>query len=79
MCIFAPAIEGTVAQLNRASDYGSEGCGFESHRCHIFIVLVFGCQAARAAWFFLPIGLFYALSFFLSSGLPLQDCLYRVP
>ena len=25
---------GTVAQLNRASDYGSEGCGFESRRNH---------------------------------------------
>ncbi len=25
---------GTVAQLNRASDYGSEGLGFESLRCH---------------------------------------------
>ena len=25
---------GTVAQLNRASDYGSEGSGFESLRCH---------------------------------------------
>ena len=27
---------GLVAQLNRASDYGSEGCGFESHRGHQF-------------------------------------------
>ncbi len=26
--------EGSVAQLNRASDYGSEGYGFESHRSH---------------------------------------------
>ena len=26
---------GSVAQLNRASDYGSEGYGFESHRSHI--------------------------------------------
>ena len=26
--------EGSVAQLNRASDYGSEGCGFESRRNH---------------------------------------------
>ena len=25
---------GSVAQLNRASDYGSEGYGFESHRSH---------------------------------------------
>ncbi len=25
---------GSVAQLNRASDYGSEGCGFESRRNH---------------------------------------------
>ena len=25
---------GSVAQLNRASDYGSEGCGFESRRSH---------------------------------------------
>ena len=33
---------GAVAQLNRASDYGSEGCGFESLRRHkVFIVLVF--------------------------------------
>ena len=26
--------KGSVAQLNRASDYGSEGCGFESRRSH---------------------------------------------
>ena len=26
--------DGSVAQLNRASDYGSEGCGFESRRNH---------------------------------------------
>ena len=26
--------QGSVAQLNRASDYGSEGCGFESRRNH---------------------------------------------
>ena len=25
---------GSLAQLNRASDYGSEGCGFESRRSH---------------------------------------------
>ena len=34
---FAPAnkkTDGSVAQLNRASDYGSEGCGFESRRNH---------------------------------------------
>ena len=29
---------GSVAQLNRASDYGSEGCGFESRRNHFFKV-----------------------------------------
>ena len=37
VCTFAPAIrktDGSVAQLNRASDYGSEGCGFESRRNH---------------------------------------------
>ena len=28
------AKRGSVAQLNRASDYGSEGCGFESRRNH---------------------------------------------
>ena len=27
---------GSVAQLNRASDYGSEGCRFESCRSHTF-------------------------------------------
>ena len=27
-------LRGSVAQLNRASDYGSEGCGFESRRNH---------------------------------------------
>ena len=26
--------EGSLAQLNRASDYGSEGCGFESRGSH---------------------------------------------
>lgn len=25
---------GRVAQLNRVSDYGSDGCGFESRRGH---------------------------------------------
>ena len=30
---------GSVAQLNRASDYGSEGCGFESRRSHIIDIL----------------------------------------
>ena len=36
VCTFAPANRkfGSVAQLNRASDYGSEGCGFESRRNH---------------------------------------------
>ena len=37
VCTFAPAKQkriGSVAQLNRASDYGSEGCGFESRRNH---------------------------------------------
>ena len=37
VCTFAPAKQkriGSVAQLNRASDYGSEGCGFESRRSH---------------------------------------------
>ena len=33
--IFAPLIYGSVAQLDRASDYGSEGLGFESLRDHI--------------------------------------------
>ena len=28
---------GSVAQLNRASDYGSEGCRFESCRSHSFL------------------------------------------
>ena len=27
-------LNGSVAQLNRASDYGSEGCGFESRGSH---------------------------------------------
>ena len=26
--------KGSLAQLNRASDYGSEGCGFESRGSH---------------------------------------------
>ena len=26
--------DGSLAQLNRASDYGSEGCGFESRGSH---------------------------------------------
>ena len=36
MLIFAPSNseDGTVAQLDRASDYGSEGLGFESLQCH---------------------------------------------
>ena len=34
--------DGSVAQLNRASDYGSEGCGFESRRNHTKGHL-FGC------------------------------------
>ncbi len=27
-------LRGSLAQLNRASDYGSEGCGFESRGSH---------------------------------------------
>ena len=36
MHTFALAIQrnGSLAQLNRASDYGSEGCRFESCRSH---------------------------------------------
>ena len=36
VCTFAFAIQkdGSVAQLNRALDYGSRGCGFESRRSH---------------------------------------------
>ena len=29
--------DGSLAQLNRASDYGSEGCGFESRGSHLKI------------------------------------------
>ena len=28
-----------VAQLDRASDFGSEGSGFESLRAHLFLIL----------------------------------------
>ena len=44
---------GSVAQLNRASDYGSEGCGFESRRNHLikprshFDFLAFCCIIVR--------------------------------
>ena len=31
---------GSVAQLNRASDYGSEGSGFESQRSHFFSIVI---------------------------------------
>ena len=40
---------GSLAQLNRASDYGSEGCGFESRGSHFkvkelqYIVALFLC------------------------------------
>ena len=52
---FALAIQkyGFVAQLNRASDYGSEGSGFESQRSHrlkrktSFVFLFF---FVRPAW-----------------------------
>ena len=27
--------DGSLAQLNRAFDYGSKGCGFESRRSHV--------------------------------------------
>lgn len=30
-----PKANGSLAQLNRASDYGSEGCRFESCRSHL--------------------------------------------
>ena len=30
-------MEGSLAQLNRAFDYGSKGCGFESRRSHHFM------------------------------------------
>ena len=32
--LYLQAQNGSVAQLNRASDYGSEGWGFESLRSH---------------------------------------------
>lgn len=32
--IFALEIKGTIAQLNRVSDYGSDGSRFESWWCH---------------------------------------------
>ncbi len=32
---------GSLAQLNRASDYGSEGCGFESRESHFFLFSLF--------------------------------------
>ena len=39
---------GSVAQLNRASDYGSEGCGFESRRNHKerydYLSFLFSCE-----------------------------------
>ena len=35
MRTFAPVkTKGSLAQLNRAFDYGSKGCGFESRRSH---------------------------------------------
>ena len=36
MRTFAPVkTKGSLAQLNRAFDYGSKGCGFESRRSHM--------------------------------------------
>ncbi len=32
--IFAPENVGLVAQLDRVSDYGSDGCGFDSRLVH---------------------------------------------
>ena len=37
ICLTFAAAKGSVAQLNRASDYGSEGWGFESLRSHLKI------------------------------------------
>src|SRR5436305_10456921 len=44
----------SVAQLDRASDFGSEGCRFESYRMHHFcgcfgILLAFGSMSVRAS------------------------------
>ena len=41
---------GSVAQLNRASDYGSEGCGFESRRNHKENQQWFSFFSVRSAW-----------------------------
>ena len=32
--VYLRPLNGSVAQLDRASDYGSEGLGFDSLRCH---------------------------------------------
>ena len=45
--------EGSVAQLNRASDYGSEGCGFESRRNHKAKPQVLGNENLRLSFLFL--------------------------
>ena len=48
---FAPAITkyGSLAQLNRASDYGSEGCRFESCRSHEIVEIGSLAQLNRAS------------------------------
>ena len=42
-------MEGSLAQLNRAFDYGSKGCGFESRRSHFFEIL-FWADTRVAKW-----------------------------
>ena len=37
--------KGSLAQLNRASDYGSEGCGFESRGSHLKIKELQRCNS----------------------------------
>ena len=54
-------MDGFVAQLNRASDYGSEGSGFESQRSHNKREVQF-----RASLFFVCVN-FAHVSFFFPS------------
>ena len=53
---------GSVAQLNRASDSGSAGHGFESHPGHIIFFFIFYARRCSGGNKLIPVSLFDVMS-----------------
>ena len=55
LCIYENSVslhpqKGPVAQLNRVSDYGSEGSRFEPWRGHFFMIYTLKAIKLRKVW-----------------------------